>query len=931
MGRRPLLSYSVSLRPQIALLLLSLSAAAQNASVRGVITDQTSAVVPRAQVNISGPVSKSAVAAEDGSYQFSGLVPGTYEVRVSAPDLVLSKPVKISLKPGQQVLNLSMSVASVSQQITVSAASGSTITPEPSDNASAIVLSGADLDALADDPTDLAADLQALAGPSAGPNGGAIFIDGFSGGQLPSKDAIREIRINQNPFSPEYDKLGLGRIEIFTKPGSDKFRGSAFYNFADDRFNSRNPYAAVKAPFLLREYGGNLGGPVTSKSSFFVDVRRDATDNGSIINAVILDPAGAIRPFSDIYNAEQRSVRVSPRFDLQLSAKNTLTARYAYSNVEIPGAGTGSFNLASRGYIANTEAQTVQLAETAILSPEMIHEVRFQFFRSAAHDTPFTAGPAINVLGSFNGGGSTVGNSSDVAASYEFQDQLSYNRKRHSLRFGVRLRDLRDDTASRQNFNGTFTFGGASGVSSIEQYQAGRANQFSIVTGNPALSLSQFDAAVFVNDDWRVLPNVTLSLGLRYERQTNIHDIADFAPRIGVAWAPKSGLKGAKAKTVLRAGFGIFYDRFALANTLTAALYNGTRLRQIIVANPDFYPNIPAVDSFTSTPALTQKVAGDLRSPYILQSAVSVDRQLPGNTTMAVTWANSRGLHMLRSRVLPGPQYLMESSGVYNQNQLIVNVNSKLNAAVSLIGSYMLNYARSDTDGVGTFPARPDSFAGEYGPAATDIRNRVSFGGSLTTRWNIRLSPFLVAESGPPFDITVGRDLYGTTLFNARPGFADPSRPGAIQTPYGWLDPNPIPGERLVPRNYGRGPGSVLFNLRLAKTIGFGRRGEAKGDSPGNISGPPGANANRSNNPFGGGGISGLFGAPSTPRPYNLTISLAARNLLNHNNPGPIIGNLTSPLFGRANQAAGSREQGGGGFSEAANNRRFELQVRFTF
>ena len=125
---------------------------------------------------------------------------------------------------------------------------------DASANASATILRGADLEALSDTPEDLLADLQALAGPSAGPNGGSIYVDGFSGGELPPKESIREIRINQNPFSPEFDKLGLGRIEILTKPGADQWHGNLNYNFATDAWNSRNPYSALKAPLRLNEY-----------------------------------------------------------------------------------------------------------------------------------------------------------------------------------------------------------------------------------------------------------------------------------------------------------------------------------------------------------------------------------------------------------------------------------------------------------------------------------------------------------------------------------------------------------------------------------------------------------------------------------------------------------------------------------------------------
>ena len=202
-----------------------------------------------------------------------------------------------------------------------------------------------------------------------------------------------------------------------------------------------------------------------------------------------------------------------------------------------------------------------------------------------------------------------------------------------------------------------------------------------------------------------------------------------------------------------------------------------------------------------------------------MQSAASIERQLPHNTTIAVTYTNSHGVHMLRSADInaplpgtyqpnvpgsgvfplgaPGPVFLMESSGLYNQNQLITNVNSRLNQNISLFGFYIFNHARSNTDGLGTFPANPYNFAGEYGPASTDIHHRLFIGGSVNTKWNVRLSPFVVVQSGPPFDITAGRDLYGTTLFNGRPGIAtDPNKPGVIQTPYGLLDPNPTPDEK---------------------------------------------------------------------------------------------------------------------------------------
>lgn len=288
-----------------------------------------------------------------------------------------------------------------------------------------------------------------------------------------------------------------------------------------------------------------------------------------------------------------------------------------------------------------------------------------------------------------------------------------------------------------------------------------------------------------------------------------------------------------------------------------------------------------------------------------------------GKVLSTVSYSNSHGLHQFRSvdinaPALSGgsyplgnsnPVFQAPSSGLYNQNLLIANVTAQITKDTSLFGSYTYGKTLSNTDGLSTFPANPYSMAGEFGPASTDVRSFETFGGTIQAFWKTTWSPLLTVKSGPPFNITVGRDVYGTTLFNGRPGIAtDPSKPGLIQTSYGLLDPSPTAGETVLPRNYGRGPGSVQFNLRFSKTIGFGP-----------VKAPAGASATRGESRYG------------------LVFTLQMRNLLNHNNPGPIIGNIASPLFGKANQPAGSSTQSGTNFSENATNRRFELQTRFTF
>jgi hypothetical protein len=346
----------------------------QNATLRGVVTDESGAIVPGATIVISRDAGNAtnAIAAADGSYSIA-LVPGDYTVQASAPDLTTGR-LKVSIRPGVQTLNLELKVASVTQQVTVEDRAV-TVTPEPANNASATVLAGDDLQALSDNPDDLIAELLNIAGPSAGPGGASIFIDGFTGGQVPLKESIREIRINQNPFSPEYDRIGTGRVEILTKPGTNQFHGSEGFNFGNDFWNARNPYAQQKAPFLLKEYIGNLSGPISKRASFFLDLRRDAVDNGAIINGTTLDPEALdiINPYTDVFRIPQRRFTINPRMDYQLAPNNTLSLRYSLTHVDIPFAGVGSFNLVSRGVRTTTTAHTVQATETAVFAENMVN------------------------------------------------------------------------------------------------------------------------------------------------------------------------------------------------------------------------------------------------------------------------------------------------------------------------------------------------------------------------------------------------------------------------------------------------------------------------------------------------------------------------------------------------------------------------------
>ncbi|MGB6835910.1 MAG: carboxypeptidase regulatory-like domain-containing protein [Candidatus Acidiferrum sp.] len=964
-------------------------------TLRGQVTDPSGAAVAEATVLVTTPsgAATTATTNRDGLFEVKGLVAGKYGVKVIATGFAPFEQAEVDIAAGQtQKLNAQLSIQVQEQKVEVTDTT-TKIDVNPASNAGAVVIQGKDLEALSDDPDELESELQALAGPSAGPNGGQIYIDGFTAGELPPKASIREIRINQNPFSAEYDKLGYGRIEVFTKPGTDQFHGQFFLTGNTAGFNSRNPFedlpAGTQQPgYHTTQFSANVGGPLSKKASFFFNIeRRDITDL-NVISAQIVNPTTfQIEPFSSAVPNPRTRLNISPRIDYQVTPGNTLTVRYQYWRNNEINDDVGSFNLATQATNSLETENTLQATDTQTVSPTIINETRFQYIRDSTNGTPFNTLPAINVEAGFLGGGSTSGINTDTQNRYELQNITYLNKGKHAWKIGARVRETTDDTASNASFNGSYFFGsralpgcvptttdncvitplqayqitlmGLANSESISAIQAagGGASFYSLnfnPSGTAPASVSWFDAALFAQDDYKWRPNVTVSYGLRYETQNNLGDHADFAPRLGVAWGLDGNGKNKSPKTILRLGYGIFYDRFAENLVLQQQLANGFIQQQFLIPNPAFFdPNQTTLPSgFPTTASSPQTVYvknPNLRAPYTMQTGVTLERQLTNFANISVTYLNSRGDHQLYSNVFapntpnaPLPAgfnpndiaYQYASEGVFKQNQLIVHSMVRIPTAhgfvksLSLFGFYVLNYANSDTAGAGYVPSIPGDISADYGRASFDIRQRVFFGGTMDIPYGFNLSPFLIASSGIPFNITTGQDAFGDAQFNTRPSFAtcgSGAPAGVMQTAYGCFNLLPQANESPIPINFATAPGRFTLNLRVSKTFGFGLKKEANASGAGG----PGGGGGFGHGPGGGhhdGGPGGMFGGGGSSKyRYNLTFSVSARNLLNSVNYGPFIGNLSSPLFGEANSSAGQP------YASSTANRRIDLQVRFTF
>lgn len=951
------------------------------ATLRGKVTDQLGGVVVEAVVTLinANGAEKTVNTDPEGGYVFKDVEPGNYVLRIVATGFAVFEENDVKIAPGHSnTVNAKLAATIEKQEVAVN---GQTpLSTEPDNNAGAIVLRGNELESLPDDPDELASALRMLAGPSAGPNGPQIYVDGFTGdARLPNRSAIREVRINQNPFSAENDRLGFGRIEVVSRAGTPQFHGQLLFYFNDERMNARNPFAARRSPFQARTYSGDISGPVVrNRASFIVMYDYRQRDDNAIINATILDPSFNIVPFSEAVLTPTHQNYFRTQVDYEINKNNSFSVQYVNIPTSRENVGVGDFSLASRAYEASDKQQLIRVSERAILKNRIINQTLFQYVHYRTNLNSDNLLPTIRVLDAFTGGGPQTGNASNTSQRWELIDHATWTQGAHTFRAGGRIRGVTISDISRSNFGGAYTFTGglapqldrnnqvvrdANGepvltlISSIERFRrtmlfqsqglsapetralGGGASQFSIASGNPAVGINQVDFGGFVQDDWRVQPRLTISLGLRYEGQTNVDSKMDFAPRVAFAWSP--GDKGSRSpKTVIRGGAGIFFDRFSELYTLQARRFNGLNRTEFITSDPtilDVFPNVPSVALLErfAAPQTIREVADDLRAPYMIQSSLSVERQLPHATIVSVAYINTRALHVLRTRNINAPLpgtfdpdepdlavrplgdavniFQYESAGVFKQHQLVVTATSRINPKLSIVSNYAFNKADSDTDGAGTFPANSYDLTGEFGRSGLDIRHRFALSSSVALPWNVRLSPLIFARTGAPFNITTGRDPNGDTLFTERPALAtDLQKPGVVITPLGAFDPNPGPGQIIIPRNFGDGPGFFGVNLAVSRTFGFGqapRKATRAQQATGNAVAPAAARS-----------------APIEERPYKLNLSVRFVNLFNHVNPGPPIGNLSSPLFGISNMSATD-----GNFANSTSNRRIIVTTTLSF
>jgi hypothetical protein len=900
------------------------------ATLTGTVKDPAGYLIPHAQVTLT-PVptatTESTVPAvttsdDTGIYRLTGLNVGSYSLVVQATGFAAIQQNVIVAEPRTdgraQRLDVTLPIPTEEIQVNVGD-EGDTTTPEH--NGSAIVLREKDLDILSDDPDTMKQQLEAIAGPSA--DGAHFYVDGFEATRLPPKSEIREIRINSNLYSAQYDTPGQARIEIFTKPGAGTLHGGLWGNYSNSIFNAQDPIAPQPS-YSSSQIGGYLSGPLGKHLASNANLSRYAHSDSTFINATILDDnLNPVALMQAIPNA-RGSNYFDPRIDFEGPFHVGFSLHYIFSHDTQAQGGIGGLVLADEAYRLQNTNQTLQMLATRSFGAKTVNELRFQYTRTRNNQFAASSNATVNVQGAFNGGGAPGGTNRDKQDTYELQDYFSHAFTKSFLRAGGRWRVLRDANYSNGGFNGAYTFPSIAAYQITElglrpcpgsnnpapcrtpqQIRAagGGASLFTITAGNASATVSRVDGAAYVEDDWKVTPKFTTSFGLRVESQNVISDHFDVAPRVSVAYA--LGPKGKPAKFTLRAGSGIFYQRFSTGSQLRIARGNGVVQQQALVTNPDCYPACSAAQGTNVSAAITQ-MSPDLRAPYNIYSGAGLDHPIGKFASISINYSSTHLMHAFEMRninaPLPGTYnpavpasgvrpyggttaiYEYGSEGMQNQQALRIN-GSYRRGPISLYSYYSLGFSNANT--TGGFPSNSYDQHADYGRSANDSRHQLFAYLNADLPLKIHVSTNLMVRSGPPFNITIGQDLNGDTQYNDRPTYAtDMTRGSVVHTPWGVFDTQPVAGQKIIPINLGTSPAWVQLDQRLSRSFNFGPK---LPEAPL----PAGAKP------------------PAKPAPvrrrYFLDTYIYAVNVLNHPNYTSPSGVLNSPQFGRTTADQGAR------------------------
>lgn len=848
-----------------------------SATLTGSVLDTNEAVVGGASVTVTNTGTNIAWTTSsdmNGRFRFSFLPAGDYRLRVAQAgfadmektfSLTVGQTLDVSLRLSLAALTGSVNITSdVPLVETARTQVSETVTPREIDSLPLNGRNYLDLALLAPavSRTNTGSN-QRFAETSAVPGTGisiagqrnlsnSFIIDGLSAnddaaglaGTFYSQEVIREFQVVTSGGIAEFGRTSGGVVNIVTQSGSNSFNGRLYGFFRNQRLDARNPLAAGKDSLTQAQYGASLGGPLKLNSTFFftnfeqtrrndVSIITISPANVSVINNR-LDVAGYGGPrlrtgeVPGGYDVTNLFARV----DHRLTTSTMLTARYSlYDISSINSRTVGGLNDLSRGTNLDTVDQTIAASLVTMLSPRALNEARFQFTRSRLK-APVNdeLGPAVNISGVASFGTATFSPLERATDLIEVVDNVTVERGLHSIKGGVDFLYNRVDILFPGALQGVYTF------SSLNNFLAGRYVTFQQAFGTPGQFQSNPNLGLFVQDEWRPRKDLTVNAGLRYDVQwlpSPVEtDTNNLAPRIGLAYAPGN------RKTVLRASFGIYFDRIPLRATSNALQRDGVKYRVAVLSfGQTGAPTFP--NPLASFPAglLTSITTIDIKiqNSYSEQASFQVERELNSTTSVSLGYMRLRGLHIIMSRNLNVPTLSaaeatrlsipnlgrpdsrfanvarFESAGDSYYNGLTASIRTRAARWSSLRFSYTYSKA---IDNTGNFffssPQNNFDIRDDQGLSDNDQRHRLTISGTLEApeskngsafrrfTGGFQLSYIFTYSSPLPFNIQTGADRNNDTTINDRPAG--------------------------VGRNTGRGFNFASLDLRLSRKLMFGER-----------------------------------------------------------------------------------------------------------
>src|SRR6266853_758585 len=840
---------------------VSRAAATQDTTtVRGVVEAPDDAVVPGASVVLTAAAADAPLTTksdDEGEFSFNNVPAGEYVLRVKAPGFKDARlPVTIGLT-AMRPIRVRLKISSLTEAVTVTASADPIALAD--ENHTDIQFNEhlmMNVPSKSANPLDVPSLFLAPSAFGNGTSSPQIIVDGVetSALDLPSS-SVKSVAVDQNPYSAEFSRPGKARLEVTTKRGvQSRFRGNILAILRNSALDASNAFATVR-PLQQRAIGeAELDGPISSTATFVLAGRYNMFNDSSVVFATT--PSGTL---TENVTTPLRSSHFFFRTDDRLNPLHRLSVLYTIKFRRVDNQGVGGIDLPERATNSFSDGNEVKVLETATLSQSVLNQVRFTYKEERHNTMSVTHSPTLLVRGAFNGGGAQISNRVSETM-LDVEDVASIIHGRHDFRFGGGLRPRFISAQDSSNVGGTFTFSclfptPIDPLDPLQQpcpfaFSENRPLRFTPNIGNPAVQFHQHEFYTFFQDGIRVRPSFSLTLGLRHEFQSNVSHYHSLAPRLAFAFAPGKG------KTVLRGGFGVFYERQPVLMEQQSLLYGGSAIRQVNISNPT-YPNPfgPGETSEQATPSV-ERIDPGIRLPYLMQGSLAIEQKMGrGQNYLTLELTTLRGVGLYRTQdvnfPLPGTGIRPDSNFV-NINQFESTASSRsYSAAITykghfrkadIVTQYTLSRTLDSASSMNSLPSNNYDLSGEWGRADYDRRHRFNLVLVYSLPAGFRMSGILNAWSGLPYNIITGENPNGNTVVNDRPQGL-------------W-------------RNAGRGSGYTDLDLRLARRWRFSR-----GDHP-----------------------------------HSMEFAVDAFNALNHVNFQNYEGTITSLDFGRANTALPARQ-----------------------